>query len=225
MTQHSSLPDDIPDFFEGRSPLDILKGMEVVPLQPCESYPSAGIGIGASTMGFMMGRDRYVAEHGFVLLTAECVDALAILLAGKSVLEVGAGTGFLSHCLVEKGVSVLAQDMASPGESSPYRFQKKWKLDHVGPFEEVLTDKFDVVLLSWPCMGSDFAFNVAKSMVKGQVLVYQGEGPGGCTASDEFFDYVDGADWAFQEGATELLNQHHRRFPAIHDRWLVFKKK
>lgn len=225
MAQHKTLPDGIPDIFEGQSPLDLLKGLAVEPLQPCGAYPSSGISLGTSTLGFMMGRERYISQYGFVLLTAECVDALASLLGGKSVLEVGAGTGFLSHCLAEKGVDVLAQDLASPGEASPYRFQKKWKLDHLGPFEEVLTDKYDVVLLSWPCMGSSFAFNVAKSMVQGQILVYQGEGAGGCTASDAFFDYVDGSDWAFQEDATDALNQHHRRFPAIHDRWLVFKKQ
>jgi hypothetical protein len=225
MEQHKTLPNSIPDIFDGQSPLDMLKGMAVEPLQSCDTYPSSGLSIGSSTFGFMMGRDRYIAEYGFVLLTAECVDALASLLAGKSVLEVGAGTGFLSHCLAEKGVNVLAQDLASPGESSPYRFQKKWKLDHIGPFEEVLTDKYDVVLLSWPCMGSRFAFNVAKAMVKGQVLVYQGEGAGGCTASDAFFDYMESTDWTFQEEATEGLNRHHRRFPAIHDRWLVFKKQ
>jgi len=225
MAQRKTTPDITPDFLDGLSQLDMLKGVSIEPLQPCETYPAPGLSLGVSTLGFMMGRDHYIAQYGFVLLTAECVDDLANLLAGKAVLEVGAGTGFLSHCLAEKGVNVLAQDLASPGEASPYRFQKKWKLDHIGPFEEVLTDKYDAVLISWPCMGSRFAFNVAKAMVQGQVLVYQGEGAGGCTASDAFFDYMESTDWTFQEEATEGLNRHHRRFPAIHDRWLVFKKQ
>lgn len=221
--QKSTLPEER-EVLKALSQLDFLNVPPVEPLLPCDAYPARGLGAGLLSFGFMMARDRYVSEYGFVLLTRECVDALAELLAGKAVLEVGAGTGFLAHCLAEKGINVVAQDQASPGEASTYFFQKKWKLDHIGPFQDTLSTLYGAVVMTWPCMGTSFAFDVATRMARGQLLIYEGEGPGGCTASGAFFNYVRGPDWAVEEQATYLLNQHHRQFPAIHDRWMVFKK-
>jgi len=226
MANDETTPEFDSDFTELLRQRDRLQEQLVEPLLPYESYPETGLGYAMSAMGFMMGRNRYVDQYGFVLLTRECVDAICALVAGKLVLEVGAGTGFLAHCLAEQGVKIVAQDMTSPEDGSKYFSPKKpWKLDHVGPFEERLTAEFGFVLMSWPCMGTPFAMNVAKSMVPGQVLIYQGEGWGGCTAADDFFEYIDGPEWEVQSDATSSLNEHHRQFPAIHDRWLVIKKK
>ena len=202
--------------------LEMLKSAVVTPLRPFVEYPQARLG--GSSMGLLVARDQYVSEYGFVLLTQECVDALAGILSHKRVLEVGAGTGFLSHCLAEKGVNIVAQDAVRPKNGS-YGFQKTWKLDTIGPFEESLTQEHDAIILSWPCLGSSFAFEVAKAMVPGQILIYQGEGPGGCTADDDFFDYTSGDDWVVREEETSRLNEFHCQFPAIHDHWLVMEKQ
>ena len=202
--------------------LEMLKSAAVKPLRPFVEYPKERMG--GSSMGLLFARDQYVAEYGFVLLTQECVDALAGVLSGKRALEVGAGTGFLSHCLAEKGVSIVAQDVARPGDNF-YGFQKTWKLDKIGPFEDSVTPEYDAIILSWPCLGSSFAFEVASAMSSGQILIYQGEGPGGCTAADDFFDYTGGEGWLVREDDTNRLNEFHYRFPAINDHWLVLEKR
>src|SRR3990172_8204990 len=41
-------------------------------------------------------RKRFLAEIGFCLVSAEVIDAVATLLAGKKVLEAGSGSGWLA---------------------------------------------------------------------------------------------------------------------------------
>lgn len=176
------------------------------------------------SMARHLARDNHIAEYGFVILTKETLDALADLLANKQVIEVGAGTGILSHCLSRRGVQMLASDLG--GETAGnFGMLKVWQRDHEGDSLRLLPGHFDAVVLSWPTYDHPFGYQVLQAMRPGQMLILQGEGPGGCTANDDFFDELDSIIWSQDEAATEALNEHHLQFFGVHDRWSVWTKQ
>ena len=124
-------------------------------------------------------RNAHIAEYGFVLLTLECLDALASRLHELTCLEVGAGTGYLSYHLAQRNINVTASEQFV--EANRYGFRKLWKNDHEGNSLVLLPGNYDVVLMSWPPSTGNFACEVLTSMSTGQVLVYQGEEQGGRT--------------------------------------------
>jgi SAM-dependent methyltransferase len=163
-------------------------------------------------------QEEYRSRFGFPLVTAETLNELSKLLAGKRVLDAGSGTGFLSHALSERGISVFAVD----DESADYGFSTVFRRDATVDAPNFLPEEFDAVILSWPCRATDFAYRVASSMRPGTTLVYEGEGPGAATAGDDFFRLT--GQWPRQSSANAALNSGHMRFPGLNDRWDVMTK-
>ncbi len=171
-----------------------------------------------------VARKLYIPEHGFVYFTKEQVDTLATELKGKRCIEVGAGTGLLSHLLQERGLDVLASDLGGEAMGN-YGMRRVWKRDHEGDSLSLLPGSFDAVLLCWPPYQGSFGAQVLSAMRPGQVLFFEGEGAGGCTADDAFFEVLsDTAQWTTLTELTAALNTHHLQFTGIHDRWSVFQK-
>lgn len=170
-------------------------------------------------------RDRYIAAYGFALLSAETLGVLAQLLAALNVLEVGAGSGYLSHALCALGVSVQASERGDDS-AGRYGIRTVWQRDHEGDSAVLLPGEFEAVLMSWPPHRSPFASRIAHAMRCGQLLVYEGEGAGGCTADAAFFETV--GDNRLFERLTEVeqrLNAGHLQFSCMHDRWFVYRKR
>ena len=203
----------------------------VEPLQPFSSYPCADlVDYFSSTLfmerlGFAAQREKFVRTYGHVLLTAECRDALVSIVSERKVLDVGSGAGFLSFCLRQADIDVVALDKILLHEPWPQGvFLSVWALDCIGSVESAVVGLYDVILMAWPPHGDPFAYNVAQRMCPGQVLIYQGEGPGGCTADDDFFDYLATAEWEMLREESFALNDKHKQFPNMRDRWLVARK-
>ena len=201
---------------EGNRPIE--------PLLPAASYKTEFKLL--EKMTSFLQRETYVQRYGWVLLTRECVDSLAQILKGRRVIDLGAGTGFLAHCLCERGVDVTAVDEAPPGSLPPEipDDRKLWKNDIRGDSLEQPINEYDVIILSWPEYRSEVAAKVARMMSVGQLLVYQGELLGGNCAEDSFFDELDVKRWSVLEAETDLLNSNHRRFADMKDCWVVLKR-
>jgi len=73
-------------------------------------------------------------------------------------------------------------------------------------------------------LGTPFGEQVAHAMRSGQVMILEGEEKGGSTATDEFFDVLS-ANFERLDAETLALNEHHRTFPGLHDRWQILRKK
>ena len=173
-------------------------------------------------------RKRYNREFGFCLFTAECIFSLATLCKGKNVLEAGSGSGWLADQLAQQGIAITAADWTDyrqpRDKKCGYPMQSVFRLDHHGDAVALLPGNFDVVLLVWPNLGTPFGEQVAHAMRSGQVMILESEEKGGSSATDEFFDVLS-ADFERLDAETQALNEHHRTFPGLHDRWQILRKK
>lgn len=196
---------------------------ELYPNQPYESVRQH-VGFTGMSLGSMLARSRHRAQYGFVYVTQEQSLLLAKILRGKRCVEVGAGTGWLSHLLAKQGIDITASDLGGSAFSG-YQMQRVWKRDHEGDSLSLLPGVFDAVILTWPAYDSPFASQVLQAMSIGQLLFYEGESQGGCTADDSFFQALaDSKQWRKLPELTSDLNEHHLQFDGIHDHWGVWVK-
>ena len=108
------------------------------------------------------------------------------------ILEVGAGTGLWSRLLNLKGVNVKATDIGSVGNYFNYDNKTSifYPIEFINGVEAVKEySDYNVLFMSWPSMNA-LAHDTLKDF-KGDKLIYIGEGQGGCTADDNFFELLD----------------------------------
>ena len=211
---------------------DLEAAEQAVPLLPglpAASYPSDDLLDESDEFDVLyQQRKRYNREFGFCLFTAECVSTLVALCKNKKVLEAGSGSGWLAYQLAQQEIEITAADWTDyrqPRDTKRgYPMRSVFRLDHHGDAVALLPGSFDVVLLVWPNLNTPFGEQVAHAMRPGQVMILEGEEKGGSTATDEFFDVLS-ADFERLDAETLALNEHHRTFPGLHDRWQILRKK
>ncbi len=169
-------------------------------------------------------RHGYIQAFGFSIITSEELNALKRMLHGKRLLEVGAGSGYISRLLAESGADVTASEMggwSSYGEAGANPYQR----DHEGDSVGMVSSQFDTVLMAWPPLGKPFAAEVARRMSAGQTLFHLGEGAGGCTGDATFYEELaDESKWLRMDQECEDLNAVHLCFEGIRDHWRVFRR-
>lgn len=179
-----------------------------------------------SLFSYMLSNERNIRIRltGFVPHTKEEIDRLAKQLKYLRVLELGAGTGYLTRLLLERGIKTNAVD-----SQRGYCTQQDWweqpryarvrKIDHklLQPYNA------DVILLVWPCYATSFAADVLLGMQPGQLLYYRGESQGGCTADNDFFKLLK-THAIKLEDKTEALRKVSVRDPGINDYWSVYQR-
>ena len=127
-----------------------------------------------------------VRRYAFAVPTAPALETLAHY---APILELGAGTGYWAFLLRQRGVDVLAYDLAPPDRlSNPNHFHAvTWTRVEEGGLE-VLADHPDRSLfLCWPPYRDPLATR-ALGAYAGTTLVYVGEPAGGHTADATFFE-------------------------------------
>ncbi len=151
---------------------------------------------------------------GYVRLTDELVDAL---VRHGPWLEIGAGSGALSKAIRLKGGRSVPTDNYTWSDQLPVgQIDKVWKCDGVRAAGFIKKLPSVGLLTSWPYMDS-MAHDAAALLGIGQKLAYIGEGEGGCTANDDFFDLVDN-----QFEVVEEVPVH--QFWGLHDRMTIFRR-
>jgi len=108
-------------------------------------------------------------------------------LGPRSIVEVGAGDGYLSYFLGERGVDIVpTDDYSRPHINRPERVEKIGQKDALKKYNP------DHVVINWEEFQATISLDVlAHPSVKH--LLWIGEGKGGCTGSEELweFDYED----------------------------------
>lgn len=170
-------------------------------------------------------RREYISNVGFALMNSDLLQELKNTLRFFKCVEVGAGSGALSHCLKHVGVDVQASDS---GNMVKWNIQNNFGLDHVGDSVTWLETQKDaeIVIMSWPGYGHAFSNLILNKMRCGQILLYLGEGQGGCTGADDFEDLLDQHTTQDSELLSwgERLNKKFVNWPGIHDYWRFFRK-
>jgi hypothetical protein len=156
-------------------------------------------------------RNKFIKLYGFVLLHSELLQNLACYLRGQKVIDIGSGSGYLSYKLQREGINMTAADDTSWNKC----FDKIWKHDTTS----IDINNFDTIILSWPPMNNDLALQIAKQIKPNQTLIYQGELSGGCTANDEFFEYIES-----NFNINPIFTNLHVTFPGKHDGWYELTK-
>ena len=167
-------------------------------------------------------RSDYIKKLGFVLLTKELIERLVHSLEGMKVLDAGAGSGYLSKCLHDRGVNIEAVDNLS----QEYKFQvgRYFPVENESAVARVKRRYYDVVLLSWPDYSTPFAFDVASALKQTQQLLYCGEGEWGCTGDDKFHELLC-TDYYHKQEISDYLNEVQLQFWAIHDYWHWYERR
>ena len=114
------------------------------------------------------------------------------ILAGRGVVEPGAGTGYWAWQMRQAGIDTVAYEPNEPGQGNGYA-RRTWTTvlpgDHTAPNHH--PDR--ALFLCWPSYAEPWAAQ-ALACYAGDMLIYAGEGHGGCTADDAFFELRD-AEW------------------------------
>lgn len=129
-------------------------------------------------------RNFAIKRYGFAIPSIELIEEIK---KSKKVLEVGAGSGYLSKIL-EHYIDIKATD----SYTKKYRFMhgKYNNVQNMSAVKAINKYPDRDVLMSWPCYNSSWAYNAAKAMKSKKILYYIGEGYGGCTADDTFHKYL-----------------------------------
>lgn len=166
-------------------------------------------------------REGWMKKGMYAFVSWEWVIPFARWIGNKKCLEVMAGAGWLAKALREKEINIIATD--------DYSWSSKWG-------HKVLTDitemnaltaikqfghECDILIISWPWMDSS-AYKAIKKMNEvnpKSLIVYIGEGEGGCTANESFFNHFQEID----DGEFNKAAQKYKSWYGLHDQLLLGK--
>ena len=167
-------------------------------------------------------REEYIRQYGFFIVSDNFINIMKEHFFESKILEVGAGSGFLSYCLQNEGIQITPTDKKI--EENNYGFKQTYteiiETDSVNFLKK--NPHYDTILMSWPNYNSNFADNVLKHMSPGQTLIYIGEGYGGCTANDNFYDRLESKAQLDTELTNKFSSANFSWF-GIHDKIRVYK--
>jgi hypothetical protein len=200
---------------------------EVVRQLPLEDLPSAYSGWrpepstyylagGADVRRVPADRFALCGTYSWSICSPGDIAWLKGILAGRGVVEPGAGTGYWAWQMEQAGISVAAYEPNPPGEN--HFAYRTWTTllndDHSAPKHH--PDR--ALFLCWPNYGAPWAAQ-ALSCYSGDMLIYAGEPEGGCTADDEFYRLLE-AEWDEIEGCPS-----HVSYWGIHCYLTAYRRK
>ena len=132
-------------------------------------------------------RWHMVKRYSFAIPTAQ---AMKVLAEHQPILEVGAGNGYWAYEMRARGIDVVATEKCQHIKNNRYGFVKTWtEVFHATAAQAIKQCANHTLFLCWPCYDKSWAYRVLK-MYKGNILIYVGEGRGGCTADNRFHDLL-----------------------------------
>lgn len=176
-------------------------------------------------------RRLYIEHFGFPLMTKEVAEDMAkFIKSGSTVLEVCAGSGYISKCIHDANpdIKFICTDDLSweRNNENNHCYNELWKKHFMDIVEmdalkaiETYGDQADYVLLSWPEYESPLAAEVLGMCIdKGIPVIYIGEQDYGCTANEDFFSII------YHECEMDTITTNYIPFDGIHDDIYVIRK-
>ena len=177
--------------------------------------------------------DYAVSHMGYSTVTVRNCRILSEMIQYRNVLEIMCGLGSYTYMLRRFGVSAIATDDHSWIDDDPkfvHWKQNPW-IDDIERIDAVSAIKkygkqVDFVLMSWPPMNEDFAAQALETMRivnKECRMIYVGEGKGGVTANNRFFDIMHDVSEQYS-GIDELRKSYHSWVnKGFHDQQYIIK--
>jgi len=129
-------------------------------------------------------REELIKKYSFAIPSEE---ALNLIAKYSPIIEVGSGGGYWAYCLKQLGVDILCFDCKKEYKHNVEH--DKWCKAR-NRSEEISKDYPERTLfLCWASYNTPMAYNCIKAF-KGKNLIYIGEEEGGCTANEDFYNYV-----------------------------------
>ena len=165
-------------------------------------------------------------RYSFPILTDEFIVSLGALFKSlniNKIVEINAGTGFLTYWMRKYGINII--DCIDNYSWEKDHFKQNILTEVVNNFNSIHYVKnhrdIELFILSWPYMDQTAA-RIWNNMYKGQHLLYIGESDGGCTANDKFFELTD--KFEINNDKIDKVNNNYLSFDSIHDRVRLYKK-
>jgi hypothetical protein len=143
---------------------------------------------------YKMFADRFdmCGTYSWSICTPGDIAWLKDVLAGRGVVEPGAGTGYWAWQMEQSGISVAAYEPNQP-EPGNHFARREWTTVLRDDYLAAKHHPDRALFLCWPSYADPWAAQ-ALACYSGDLLIYAGEGEGGCTADDEFFRLLE-AEW------------------------------
>lgn len=154
--------------------------------------------IGASVTGYGRIDENWLDQHEardaatdrgmWAIVDRIWTRQLADWIAGRRVLEIMAGAGWLARALADYSVSITATDSGDWDERHD-KMRRVYPVEKLSAVDAIATyPDADILLVSWPPYGSGDIVDAAHAWSPRRPIVYIGESEGGCNPPDEFFD-------------------------------------
>lgn len=148
-------------------------------------------------------------------------DLIDTLKKYSPIVSVGCGFAYTENLAEKEGADIILTDLAPD-------LDNKWCKNDSMAFptgilrmegkKAVESFKDRNVFMAWPPYANEMAYEVAKAMEVGKYLIYVGEGHGGCTGDDNFFNLL----YKNFEEVDEDINIPS--WDGIHDNARVYRK-
>ena len=156
-------------------------------------------------------RTEWVEEYSWAIPNDKAISLIASL---SPIIEIGAGAGYWAWLLRSQGVEVAAFDTHRGKWWIPYN--RRWTKVRKGGPEKISRHPKHTLFLCWPYMDS-MAYRCVKDY-EGSHVVFVGEGWGGCTADDRFFEFMN-------EHFDVIEEVDIPHYPAVHDYLILYRRK
>lgn len=189
--------------------------------------------INSASVGFLY-RFEFVKRNGFPIITKENIDTLVKLMQGRKVLDVGSGACVFGEELKKHGIDLKTLDTVNykgkePNPEGGYSFITDYSPDILGSIESQDISDYNTFLISWCDLEGGASTSVLRRMKRGDILITNGEGQGGCTDSNRFFDILYAMENKKKivslDEVADQLNDNSYRFYGIHDRFSVYERR
>ena len=128
-----------------------------------------------------VARDFPASLYAYATPSPYALQQLTLILHGKRVIEVGAGTGYWAALLQKYGINITAYDISPPGDYSNNEYHSEvpaftnvTQLDASRSSATTTIGKDSALFLCYPPPGTDMAFSALQSF-RGDMVVHAGE--------------------------------------------------
>lgn len=143
--------------------------------------------------------------------------AIETIVKYSPLVEMGAGTGYWASLVQQEGGIITCFDEFIPLWNENYDFSEQYHPIEIGGPVNLKDFGDRTLFLCWPPYDGYFAFACLQKH-QGETLIYVGEGYGGCTGDDAFFDLLE-KEWE----EVEVIDIPQWNW--IHDCMFIYKRK